>query len=314
MKYRKLGNSGIEVSVIGQGTWQMGNDFWGDVDENEAIRSLHASIDNGVNLIDTAPAYGLDGDSEKVIGKAVKDRRDKVVLATKLGILRVFGSYVKCLDTNVMRHELELSLKRLQTDYIDYYQIHWPEYNNSIEAALEQMVKFKEEGKVRAIGVSNFSIEQMQLGIDIADISGNQPPFSLLDRRSVDNGILPFCAKNNIGTLTYGTLAGGILAGKLEITAANDNRAGFYNYYKEPMLSKCRELLDCLGKIADDRGVSVAEVSINWALAQEGVTCALIGSSKEKTSIMNAKAADWEITQEELNIIDAEYKRLFLSA
>jgi len=125
MKYRELGNSGIDVSVVGHGTWPMGNDFFGDVDERTAIKSIHASLDNGVNLIDTAAAYGEDGASEKVVAKAIQGRRYQVVLATKLGVLRFFGqNYVKCLDPNVMRIELETSLKRLGTDYLDLYQIH----------------------------------------------------------------------------------------------------------------------------------------------------------------------------------------------
>ena len=312
MKYRKLGNSGIDVSVIGHGTWLMGNDFFGDVDEAEAIKSIHASLDCGVNLIDTAAAYGEDGASEKVVARAITGRRDKVVLATKLGVLRYFGNYVKCLDPNVMRIELETSLKRLGTDYIDIYFIHWPEYNNSLEVALQTMASFKKEGKIRAIGVSNFSVEQIQLGIDAADISVVQPPFSLLDRSSMENNILPFCADKNVGTLTYGSLGGGILAGKAEKMAieGKEKRAAFYGYYAEPMLSKCRELLKCLGKIADSHGVSVAEVSISWALAQKGVTSALIGSETTEKAMQNAKAADLELASDELASIDAEYKRI----
>ena len=312
MKYRKLGNSGIDVSVIGHGTWQMGNDFFGDVDEAEAIKAIHASLDNGVNLIDTAAAYGEGGASEKVVGRALEGRRDKAVLATKLGVLRFYGNYVKCLDPNVMRIELEASLKRLKTDYIDLYQIHWPEYNNSIEAALQIMADFKKEGKVRAIGVSNFSVEQIQLGIDVADISSVQPPFSLLNRSSIENGIIPFCAEKNVGVLTYGSLGGGILAGKAEAlpVGGKEMRAAFYGYYAEPMLSKCRELLGYLGKIADNRGVSVAEVSINWVLAQKGVTTALIGAVTPAKAAQNAKAADWELNDEELAGIEAEYKRI----
>jgi len=312
MKYRKLGNSGIDVSVVGHGTWLMGNDFFGDVDEKEAIKALHASIDCGINLVDTAAGYGLNGESEITVGKALVDRRDKVVLATKTGVLRVHGGYVKCLDPAIMRAELEISLKRLQTDYIDLYFIHWPEYNNSLEVALETMVAFKKEGKIRAIGVSNFSIEETQLAIDVADIAAVQPPLSLLDRSAMDSGLLSFCAKNNVATTTYGSLGGGILAGRAEALpiGGNELRGAFYGYYAEPMLSKCRELLTHLGKIADARGVSVAEVSIGWALAQEGVTTALVGSQKPEKIAQNAKAADLELTAEELAGIEAEYKRI----
>jgi len=312
MKYRKLGNTNIEVSVIGHGTWLMGNDFFGNVDEGDAVKALHASIDGGVNLIDTAAAYGEDGAAEKIIGHAIKDRRDKVVLATKLGVLRFFGGYVKCLNPAVMRAELELSLKRLNTDYIDLYFIHWPDYNNSLEEALETMVTFKKEGKIRAIGVSNFDTGQIRTAIDIADIAAVQPPLSMLDRSSIENGILPFCAEKNVGTATYGSLGGGILAGRTEIlkTGDNESRGSFYGYYAEPVLSRCRELLGCLQKVADDRGVSVAEVSINWVLAQNGSTSALIGSGTPEKAMQNLKAADWQLTGAELAGIEAEYQRI----
>ncbi len=313
MKYRKLGNSGIDVSVIGHGTWPMGNDFFGDVDESAAIRAIHASLDHGVNLIDTSPAYGEDGASEKVVAKAIKGHRNKVVLATKVGVLRFFGqNYVKCLDPNVMRIELEMSLKRLGTDFIDLYQIHWPDANYGIEPGLHELVKMKNEGKIRAIGVSNFTPAQIQTAIEIADIASVQPPLSLLDRRSLEDGVIALCAGKSVGVLSYGSIGGGILAGKVEALpiAGNELRAAFYGYYAEPTLSKCRELVAFLQKIADQRGVHVVEVSINWVLAQRGVTSALIGATTPEKAIKNTKAADWELTNEELKAINAEYARI----
>jgi len=312
MKYRKLGNSGIDVSVIGHGTWQMGNDFFGEVDEAAAIKAIHASMDSGVNLIDTAAGYGPDGDAEKVVGRALEGRRDKAVLATKLGILRFYGQYVKCLDPNVMRAELENSLRRLKTDYIDLYQIHWPDYNNGIEGALHEMVKMKAEGKIRAIGVSNFTTAEIQTAIDIADIASVQPPLSMLNRSSIENGVIPFCAQKNLGVLSYGSLGGGILAGKAEAlpTEGKELRAAFYGYYAEPMLSKCRALLEYLKGIAASHGATVAEVSINWALAQNGVTAALIGAVDPLKAAANARAASWSLSREEVGGIEAEYARI----
>ena len=312
MKYRKLGNSGINVSVIGHGTWQLGNDMFGEVDEAQAIKAIHASLDNGVNLIDTAPAYGANAESEIIVGRAAEGRRDKVILATKVGLMRVYGEYVRCLSPGMMRIQLEHSLKRLKTDYIDLYQIHWPDYNSSLESALQTLLDMKKEGKIRAIGVSNFSIDQMKQGMDTAGMSSVQPPLNMLDRGSIEKGIIPFCAENNIGVLTYGSLGGGILAGKAEAlkTDGKEQRAGFYPFYSEPMLSKCRELLKYLGGIADGRGVSVAEVSINWVLAQNGVTSALIGSVSPAKSVQNTKAADWELSEGELAGIEREYRRI----
>jgi len=310
MKYRKLGNSGIDVSVIGHGTWAMGNDFFGDIDEKEAIKAIHASIDSGVNLVDTAAAYGHDGASEKVVGKAICDRRDKVVLATKLGQLRVFTEhYCICLQPATMRIELENSLRYLQTDYIDLYQIHRPDYNYGIEDGLHELAKMKQEGKIRAIGVSNFDTDQIQTAIDIADISAVQPQLSILHRETIEQNILSFCLEHDIGTLTYGSLAGGILSGKakkLDVTG-NELRSLFYNYYSEPMWSKCQQLLAVMKEIADAHNAQVAEVAINWSLANPGVTSALTGATKAEQALANAKAADWELSKEEFDKIEGAY-------
>jgi aryl-alcohol dehydrogenase-like predicted oxidoreductase len=315
MKYRTLGNSGIDVSVIGHGTWPLGNDFFGNVDENVAVRAIHASLDNGVNLIDTAAAYGEDGASEKVVGKAIKGRRTKVVLATKVGVLRFFGqNYVKCLDPNVMRIELERSLKRLGTDFIDLYQIHWPDANSGIESGLCELVKMKSEGKIRAIGVSNFTPAQIRTAVELADIASVQPSLSLLDRKSLEDGVIAQCVEMGVGVLSYGSLGGGILAGKVEALpiAGNELRAGFYGYYAEPMLSKCRELVAFLQKLADKRGAHLVEVSVNWVLAQKGITSALIGATTPEKAVKNTRAPDWELTNEELVAINDEYARIML--
>ncbi len=312
MKYRKMGNSGIDISVIGQGTWEMGNDFFGEVDEKLSIDAIRASIDAGVNMVDTAAAYGLDGASEKVVAKAIKGLRDKVVLATKLGTLRIYGEYVNCLNTNIMRKELENSLRRLETDYIDLYFIHWPDYNTSIEKALELMVKFKEEGKIRAIGVSNFNLSQIETAVKIADIAVVQPPMNMLNRISIENGILPYCNKNDVGVITYGSLGGGILTGKMEkpVTGGKELRSAFYSFYEEPMWSKCQKLLDVLRGIASDKGTTVAQVSINWVLAQPGVTCSLMGATTPDMAYENASAAEWELAADELAYINKKYEEI----
>jgi aryl-alcohol dehydrogenase-like predicted oxidoreductase len=312
MKYRKLGNSGIDISVIGQGTWEMGNDFFGEVDEKLSIDAIRASIDAGVNMVDTAAAYGLEGASEKVVAKAIKGLRDKVILATKLGVLRIDGEYVRCLNTKIMQRELEDSLRRLETDYFDLYLVHWPDFNNSIDDALEMMVKFKKEGKIRAIGVSNFDTALIQKGIDIADISAVQPPLNMLNRSSIENGILPLCKKNDVGVITYGSLGGGILTGKMEkpVTGGKELRSAFYAFYEEPMWSKCQKLLNVLRGIASDKGKTVAQVSINWVLAQPGVTCSLMGATTPQMAYENASAAEWELNADEIAYIERKYKEI----
>jgi aryl-alcohol dehydrogenase-like predicted oxidoreductase len=307
-----MGNSGIDISVIGQGTWEMGNDFFGEVDDKLAINAIRASVDAGVNMVDTAAAYGSDGASERVVAKAIKGIRDKVVLATKLGVLRVEGAYVRCLDPVVMRKEIEDSLRRLETDYIDLYFIHWPDLNNSIDAALELMVKFKEEGKIRAIGVSNFDTALIKKAIDIADISVVQPPLNMLNRSSIENGILPFCQQNGVGIITYGSLGGGILTGKMEkpVTGGKELRSAFYTFYEEPMWSKCQKLLEVLRGIAGDRGTTVAQVSINWVLSQPGVTGSLMGATTPEMAYENASAAEWELTADEVAYIEKKYHEI----
>ena len=315
MKYRKLGKSGIDVSVIGQGTWGLGNDFFGDVDKSEGIAAVRKSLDIGVNMVDTAPGYGLEYDSEYAIGEALKDGyREKAILATKLGVLRFGGEYVHCLVPNVMRMELEASLKRLQTDYIDLYLIHWPDYNTPIEDAIAQMAKFKEEGKIRAIGVSNFSVEQIKVAQSVAQIDAVQPPLNLLNRSSIDNGIVDYCRENDIAIITYGSLGGGILSGKLPkpVAGSNELRSTFYNFYDEEGWNKAQNLIGALKTVADKYNAEVAEVSINWVLAHQGVTCSLMGSTTPAMAIENAKAADWELTKEDIDFIEKAYKEHIL--
>ena len=313
MQYRKMGTSQLKVSVIGHGTWVLGNDFFGEVDEQRGIKAIHQSLDMGVNLVDTAPAYGGNFESEITVGKAIKGRRDKAVISTKCGVHRISGEYVRCLSPMLVQMEIEASLKRLGTDYIDIYMIHWPDNNFGIEGALELLVKFKNEGKIREAAVSNFSIEQIQLAKQMADIACVQPPCSLLDRSSFKNGIIPYCEKSGIGVMTYASLGGGILSGAYKQPPVNDGkeqRSVFYDYFREPKWTKCNQLLDVLRVIADARGVAVGEVSINWVLAQPGVTCALMGSSRPETALANAKAADWSLTEQELATINEAYDRI----
>jgi aryl-alcohol dehydrogenase-like predicted oxidoreductase len=246
------------------------------------------------------------------VAKAIKGLRDKVVLTTKLGVLRIHGQYVRCLDPKIMRIELEASLKRLETDYLDLYMIHWPDLNNSIPDALAEMVKFKQEGKIRAIGVSNFNPEQIQMAIDIADICAVQPPLNMLNRSSIENGIMAKCNDKNVGVITYGSLGGGILTGKMEkpVTGGKELRSLFYSFYEEPMWTKCQNLLAVLKVIADDRGVPITQVSINWVLAQPGVTCSLMGATTPAMAVENVKAADWELTKDELAFIEKNYAEI----
>lgn len=311
MKYRELGNSGIKVSVIGHGTWALGGDFFGDVEVDRGIRAIHQSLDLGVNLVDTAPAYGQHFESETAVGKAIQGRRDKVVLSTKCGVHRIMGEYVRCLSPMVVRQELENSLRRLQTDYIDVYFIHWPDLNFGIDQALDLLAEFRKEGKIRTAGVSNFNVDQIRTAQARADISCVQPPCNLFNRSSIENGIMPYCRQNNIGIMTYGSLGGGILTGKMKnpiVNGGSEQRAGFYDFFSEPMWTACNRVLDVERGIAEARGVEVSEVSLNWVLAQPGVTTSLMGPTDPEHAAKNVRCADWELTAEELAKIDAAYE------
>jgi aryl-alcohol dehydrogenase-like predicted oxidoreductase len=319
MKYRKFGASGIDVSVVGLGTWPMGNDFFGAVDENSSVETIQRAIDIGVNLIDTSPAYGLAYEAEIAVGKALKGRRDKAVISTKFGVHRVLGTgaytitgnYVRCLAPAAATAELENSLKRLGTDRIDIYFIHWPDLNNGNDGALELLAKWKKEGKIRAGAVSNFSVDQMKRAVELAGINGIQPSASVLDRSNFDNGVIPLAKEKGLGIMTYGSLGGGILTGAFKEppkATGKELRAGFYDFFGEAKWEKCNRVVETLREIAGARGVSAAEVAINWALAQPGVTTALIGTTKPANIEKNARAADWELTPGELDKIEESRK------
>jgi len=316
LKYRTFGDSGINVSVVGLGTWPLGSDFFGDVDAKTGETVIHKALELGINLIDTAPGYGLNFEAEYIVGKAVKGRRDKAVISTKFGIHRVLGrgefaiigDYIRCLSPMAASAELENSLKRLGTDYIDIYFIHWPDNNNGNDAALELLTKWKKEGKIRAGAVSNFSVGQMKQAFEKGHISGIQPPLSIFDRESIKNGIIPFAVEKALGIMTYGSLGGGILSGAFKAPPkvdGNEKRASFYNGFSDAKWEKSNKVLTVLQEIASARGVSVAEVSINWVLSQKGVTTALVGTTKPDNLEKNAAAANWELTAAELEKIDS---------
>jgi aryl-alcohol dehydrogenase-like predicted oxidoreductase len=315
MKYRKFGDSGIDVSVVGLGTWPLGSDFFGDVDAKVGEAVINKALDLGINLIDTAPGYGLHFEAESIVGRALKGRRDKAVISTKFGIHRVLGTgeftivgdYIRCLSPMAATAELENSLKRLGTDYIDIYFIHWPDNNNGNDAALELLSKWKKEGKIRAGAVSNFSVEQIKQAIEKGRISGIQPHLSIFARGSMDDGVIPFAAEKGLGIMSYGSLGGGILSGAFRAPPkidGNEKRASFYDGFSDAKWEHSKKVIATLQEIADSRGASVAEVAINWVLAQKGITTALVGTTKLQNLEKNAAAANWELSAAELEKIE----------
>lgn len=316
MRMNKLGNSDLIVSAVGAGTWAMGGDFFGAIEDQKCIDSLCASLDHGVNLIDTAPIYGR-GHSEEIVGKAIKGKdRSKIVLCTKVGLMygdHPFGKGGKCLKKEGIMWEIDMSLRRLGTDYIDLYQMHWPDVNTPVEESMEALLKLQEQGKIRYIGVSNFDVPLLERTMKCGEFVSTQPQYSLLER-DIEADVLPHCVEKNIGVLSYGSLAAGVLTGKFkEVPQAEkgDNRANFYPFFKEPMWSQTQELLKVLKAIADEHEKPITHVAINWVSQQKGMTCALTGSKNADQAIMNAAAGDWDLTAEELKKIDTAYDAIF---
>ncbi len=309
MEYRQLGSSDLEVSVVGLGTWGIGGEFFGEVDDKESVRAIQAAVESGTNLIDTAPAYG-SGHAEEVVGEAIMGRREKVVLATKVGTYKEDGHFVRSLKPEAIRAQLERSLERLQVDVIDLYQIHWPDPDTPLEQSLETLDRLKAEGKFRYLGVSNFNVQQMEQARELTDLISLQPNFSLL-KREPEASLLPYCNKRSIGVLSYGTLAGGVLTGKYsEIPQfqEKDHRGEFYRYFQEPVWGRIQKLLDVMRAIAADHNCPVAQIAINWSIQQPGVTTALVGAKTEAQAQSNAMAGKWALSEEELQGLEEKYQ------
>jgi len=312
MRTRRLGDSDLNVSAVGIGTWVLGGDHWGNIKENESISAIHKAIDSGINLIDTAPAYGI-GRAEEIVGKAIKGRREKVVISTKCGVHRSGKSFSFVLKPDEIRKELEDSLRRLNVDVIDLYQCHWPDPDTPIEDTMGEMLRIQKEGKIRYIGVSNFGTELLEKARALAPLVSTQPQYSLLDRK-IEQDVLPYCRNHNMGVLAYGSLGSGILTGKYTSPPkfdSGDARSFFYPFYKEPTFSKVMELVGEMKKIADSHGKLLAHVAINWVAQQVGITSALVGIRTVDQAITNADTMSWELTLDDFYGIESAYKRIF---
>lgn len=318
MKYKPLGNSNISASVVGLGAWVLGggNTWGGETDEAHSIRAIHAAIDAGINLIDTAPAYGF-GHSEGVIGKALAGRRNEAVIATKCGLWwsDKRGSFFtefdgknlyRSLRPDTIRIELESSLCRLRTDYIDLYQTHWPSVVpdfTPIADTMATLLKLKDQGKIRALGVCNVSLPELKENIQHGKIVSNQFRYSLLHREA-EKEILPFCARKHIATLTYMSLEQGLLTGKIgmdRVFKPTEFRSNeFWNAWFIP--ENRRRVLELL---AHWRGLTrkyectLSQLVIAWTVAQHGVTHVLAGGRNETQVRENAQAADIHLSPED---------------
>lgn len=314
MDKKILGNSDMNITRIGLGAWAIGGSWrwgWGHQDEKDSIQTIHKALDTGINWIDTAPAYGL-GTSEKVIGKALKERTDKPYIFTKCGILwDDKGKAWQEISAKTIEKEIDQSLKRLGVDVIDLYQIHWPNPDKNIEEAWETLAKIKEQGKVRYIGVSNFSVEQLKRAAKIAPITSLQPPYSII-RRDIEKEILPYCKENNIGVIVYSPMASGLLTGKVTpqwvANLPDDDWRKHADDFKEPRLTRNLALVDILREIAQKHNSTVAEISIAWTLHNPAVTAAIVGMRKPQQVDGVKGAANIKLDQEDLQKIETFLK------
>ncbi len=309
---RKLGSSDLELTTIGLGTWALGGGNWeygwGAQDDTDSINTIHRALDLGMNWLDTAAVYGL-GRSEEVVGKALKDRRDRVIVATKCGQRwNEDGSTYRNSEPKNLRQEVEDSLRRLQTDYIDLYQIHWPDPNTPVEESWETMASFVKEGKVRFIGVSNYSVEQMRAILPIHPVASLQPPYHLLNR-AIEAEILPFCRENNIGVIPYSPMASGLLTGRFSMDRVEENDwRRKDSKFQEPQLSRNLALVEALRPIAARQGKTVAHLAVAWTLRDPVVTAAIVGARSIAQAEQIMEGADYRLSEQDIADIEASYQ------
>ncbi len=306
MQRRKLGYTDVELTTIGLGTWAIGGgewEFgWGDQDDQASIATIREALEAGINWIDTAAAYGF-GHAEEVVGKAIKGLGKRPLVATKCSLLNDgHGKVVRSLKRDSILKEAEDSLRRLQVDVIDIYQIHWPNPEEDIEEAWEAMAELVRQQKVRYIGVSNFNVAQMQRIQSIHPIASLQPPYSML-RRQIEAEILPFCAAHNIGVIVYSPMQKGLLTGKItpdwvKQLGDNDHRKRD-PMFNSPQLEINLEFIAKLKPMADKYHISLATLAVNGVLQQSAVTAAIVGARKPGQILDAVRAADVEIAQQD---------------
>lgn len=311
MRTRKLGWTGLNLSVIGLGTFAIGGGDWaygwGPQDDNESIAAILRALDKGVNWIDTAPVYGC-GHSEEIVGKAIKGLSSKPIIATKCGLhCDKAGDIIFRLSRESIRAEVEASLRRLNIDVIDLYQIHWPNPDRDIEEAWATIAELVKEGKVRYAGVSNFNIEQLKRIQSIHPVASLQPPYSMLER-GIEDKILDYCRQNNMGVIVYTPMQQGLLSGKFTRERLQNLPAGDLRHrdphFQEPQFSANLELAEGLYPIAQKSGRTVAQLAIAWVLRRPEVTAAIVGARRPSQIEETVLAGNWVLSGEDISAID----------
>jgi aryl-alcohol dehydrogenase-like predicted oxidoreductase len=306
MEFTSIPGTQLRVSRVALGTWAMGGWMWGGTDERESVKTIWAALDQGINLIDTAPAYG-SGTSEELVGKAVASAglRARAVIATKVGIEMRDGKAYRNATRQRIHREINDSLRRLRTDYIDIYQVHWPDPLVPIEETAEAIRGLYELGKIRAIGVSNFSVEQMERFRKVAPLHVLQPPYNLFER-AIDKQILPYCLANNIATFGYGALCRGLLSGRMtaDTRFAGDDLRQFDPKFQPPRFAQYLSAVRQLDQLARDRFQRrVIQLAVRWML-DRGISVALWGGRHPSQLEPAIGVAGWKLDAASLAQID----------
>jgi aryl-alcohol dehydrogenase-like predicted oxidoreductase len=306
METRPLGKDGPPLSVIGLGTWAIGGSWMyglGPSDDAEAVAAIHQALDLGVSWIDTAAAYGL-GHAEELVGRAVRDRRDKVFVATKCAMVWDAKKDVRIhASAQSIRAEIEQSLSRLGTEYVDLYQIHWPDPSTPVEESWAEMAKLRQEGKVRHIGVCNFGVDLLERCEKIAHVEAAQPIYNLLER-DAERDVLPWCAAHGTGVVAYSPMQSGLLTGAFDLKklARDDSRRRSAKFSPQK-LAAASKLVEALRPMARKYKKSVGQLAVAWVLARPGVTSAIVGARRPAQVAENVGGAGWALAPADLAAI-----------
>ncbi len=316
---RSLGSSDVKVSAVTFGAWAVGGWMWGGAEEAESIAAIQSSVDHGATTIDTAAVYG-QGYGEEVVGKAIQGRRDRVQVATKCGMRwdpesggsggsdpwqtqDRLGNTIEIRRNSrpeSIAHELEQSLKRLGTDYIDLYQVHWPDTSTPVEDSMAALLKLKDQGKIRAIGVSNYDVAWLKKASAAAPVASLQPPYSLIQRK-IEPEILPFCREHNIGVIVYSPLERGLLTGAVgpDRTFPPGDHRSSHRFFTVENRKRVADALETIRPIAEAHKASLAQVVINWTIQEPGITAALVGARNADQAAHNAGAMSFTLSPDE---------------
>lgn len=330
MEHRQLGKSPVKASVITFGAWAIGGWMWGGADRRDAVAAIKASYDAGVTSIDTAPAYG-QGLSEEIVAEAIRDiPRNKIQVLTKFGLRwdtkqgefyfsskdndgRDIDMYRLASRDSVIK-ECEDCLRRLNTDYIDLFQIHWSDSTTAVSETMEALERLQEQGKIRAAGVCNYSVALMEEAEKVIGLASDQMPYSMVNR-DIEKEVVGYCINHNIGIIAYSPLQRGLLTGKIKPghTFNEGDTREKSRWYTPESISRVNNFLEKLKPLAEDKRATLAQLVLRWTIGQPGITIALAGARNAAQAVENAKAAQVKLTQEEMDYINGEIKKMELT-